>query len=741
MSADLNSAASPIFALSNGGGLATQDDQFYAVPVLKQYLHTVIRWKWVVIGTIAACLILGLIVTLLTAPTYTASSQIEINREQKKVTNVEGLNSAQEGQDFEFYETQYALLRAPSLAARVAKKLDLAHNLAFFAAAGISPETGVLGSAKGVALTGPQRTQLKSRERLAINLLLGHIAIEPIRRSRLVKVGFTSRSPDMSALIANAWTQEFIGASMDRQFAATADARNFLEGRLAALKIKLGESERETVTYATSKGIVALDSVRDAQGKTTGQRTLAAADLEALNKALTEATTDRIAAASRVSGTRGDVSPEALANTAISDLRRQKGEAAAEYAKLLVQFEPGYPAAQALAAKIRSLDEAIARETTRVTAGRGQSYKEALAKESALRAEVEKLRAQFDTQQRDSIQYGIYQREADTNRQLYDALLQRYKELGIAGLVGVNNIAIVDVAEVPTDPSAPSLPKNMALALIIGLGLAAVVVLGLEQVKEGVLDPDQITRVLNLPMLGYTPVAENTPLEELENPKTELSEAYFSIHSNLAFSTSHGLPKSFMVTSTKPSEGKSTSALALARIAGRIGKRVLLVDADLRSPSLHRQFELENKAGLSNLLAGGDNLLDLVHEAPFKGGFLLLSGPTPPSPAELLSGDRMKSLVEEMLQHFDHVVVDAPPVLGLTDAPLLASALEGCVFVIQAGESSILTIRASLQRLRMVNAHIFGAILTKLNRRDVDYGYGYSYEPYGRAKEDGKGTS
>ena len=271
MSADLNSAAAPIFALSNGGGLAKQDDQFYAVPVLKQYLHTVIRWKWVVIGTIAACLILGLIVTLLTAPSYTASSQIEINREQKKVTNVEGLNSAQEGQDFEFYETQYALLRAPSLAARVAKKLDLAHNLAFFAAAGISPETGVLGSAKGVALTGPQRTQLKSRERLAINLLLGHIAIEPIRRSRLVKVGFTSRSPDMSALIANAWTQEFIGASMDRQFAATADARNFLEGRLAALKIKLGESERETVTYATSKGIVALDSVRDAQGKATGQ--------------------------------------------------------------------------------------------------------------------------------------------------------------------------------------------------------------------------------------------------------------------------------------------------------------------------------------------------------------------------------------------------------------------------------------------------------------------------------------
>ena len=741
MSADRDTAAASLFALQNGRGADPYDDQSRMVPALKQYVHTVIRWKWVVIAAIAACLIIGLINTLLTPPTYTASSQIEINREQKKITNVQGLDSGQVGQDNEFYATEYALLKAPSLAERVVKELDLAHNAQFFAAAGAAPETEEFSNTKDVSLTGPQLTQLKRRERLATNLLLGHIAIEPLLNSRLVKVSFTSRSASMSALIANAWAQQFIGASMDRQFAATADARNFLEGRLASLKIKLGESEREAVTYATSKGIVALETGRDAQGKSQGQRTLAAADLEALNTALTGATTERIAASSRVATKRGDVSPEALSNPAISDLRKQRGEAAADYAKLLIQFEPGYPAAQALAAKIRSLDEAITRETARVTASRGQTYQEALAKENALRAEVQKLRVQFDTQQRDSIQYGIFQREADTNRQLYDALLQRYKELGIAGLVGVNNIAIVDVAQVPTGPSAPNLTKNMELALLAGLGLAAVLVLGLEQVKEGILDPDQITRILNLPLLGYTPKSGNEPLEELENPKTELSEAYFSIYSNLAFATSHGLPRSFMVTSTKSSEGKSTTALALARIAGRTGKRVLLVDADLRRPSLHHQFELENKAGLSNLLVGGDNLMELVQAASFKGGFVLLSGPTPPSPAELLSGDRMNSLVKEMLQHFDHVVIDTPPVLGLTDAPLLASAVEGCVFVIQAGEASIRTIHASLQRLSMGNAHIFGAILTKLNRRDADYGYGYSYAPYNQERNDGKRIS
>ncbi|WP_294095501.1 polysaccharide biosynthesis tyrosine autokinase [Sphingomonas sp.] len=710
-----------------------QDNQDFVAPLLKRYLHTLNRWKWVAIAVMTVAIAVGLVITLLTAPTYTATSQIEISRDQKRVTNVQGLEGAVGAQDLEFYETQYALLETRSLAERVARGLDLNRNDAFFEAAGIEINEKELGNAKVAPLT---QKQADRREKVAISTLLSRISIDPVRRSRLVKISYTSRSPALSAQIANAWTQQFIGASMDRQFASTADARKFLEERLAALKTRLEESEREAVTYAADRGIVTLETVRDAQGRTQGQRTLAATDLEALNAALSQATSDRIAAESRARGQRGDVSPEALGNAAISDLRRQRAEAASEYARALVQFEPEYPAARALKEKIQSLDQAIALETSRVGASRSQTYKEAVAKEASLRSEVEKLRAQLDEQQRASIQYNIYQREADTNRQLYDALLQRYKEIGVAGTVGVNNIAIVDQARVPTVPSAPSLFKNMILAIALGLCLVVALVVGLEQIDEGVVDPQQISRALQVPLLGYTPKTDGALQDELQDAKSDLSEAYFSIHSNLNFSTHHGMPRSLMVTSTKPGEGKSTTSMALARIIGRTGKRVLLVDADLRSPTLNYIFELDNKAGFSNLLAGEDDLMRLTAEVPFRGLSVLTTGPKPPNPAELLSGDRIKVLIQEMLEHFDHIVMDAPPVLGLTDAPLLGSTVEGCVFVIQAGDVPLRGIRAALQRLRMVNTHIFGAVLTKLSQRDAGYGYGYgygsSYGSYGR---------
>lgn len=715
--AEATSTRPEMFPDADGG---LQDRGALVPPVLKRYWYALLKRRWVVIGTVVAALILGLIITLLTAPTYTATSQIEISREQKKITNVEGLDSVQTGQDQEFYETQYSLLQADSLVQRVVKRLRLSANDGFFTSAGVKLDEAKFGSAQRAT-----PAQAEARERQAVAILQRYISIDPVRRSRLVRISYTSRSPELSAQIANTWTQQFIGASMDRQFASTADARRFLEERLAALKSKLEDSERQSVTYATTKGIVALETIRDAEGRAQGQRTLAAADLEALNTALSQAKADRIAAESRSNGANGDTSPEALTNNTITELRRQRGEAASEYAKLLVQFEPGYPAARALAEKIRGLDQAIGRETARIGASRSQVYREALTRENSLRAAVQKLRADFDVQQRNNIQYGIFQREADTNRQLYDALLQRYKEIGVAGTVGVNNIAIVDEAKVPDRPSAPSLLKNLALALILGAGLAGAIVFALEQIDEGVVDPQQISRVLHLPTLGYTPLAADSSSEAMADTKSDLSEAYFSIHSNLAFTTPHGLPRSFMVTSTKPSEGKSTTSVALTRIIGRTGKRVLLVDADMRSPSLHHLFNITNKAGLSNLLSGNDDLAALVQTTAEKGVSVLTSGPRPPSPAELLSGDRLTKMIENMLQHFDHVVVDAPPVLGLTDGPLIGTAVEGCVFVIQAGEVPIRGVRASLQRLSMVNTRIVGAILTKLNQRDLGYGYGY----------------
>ena len=703
-----------------------QGEERLEPPLLLQYWQVVLRWKWVIAGIIASALVVGLVATLLTTPKYSATSRIEISREQKNITKVEGLESGEAGRDLEFYQTQYSLLEARSLAERVARELRLATNDNFFDSHGVSADdSSVFFDKKGGALTNSER---EKREKHAVRLLLRNIGISPIRGSSLIDVSYTSASPQLSAQISNMWTQQFIASSMDRRFASTADARRFLEERLADLRARLEQSERELVNYASRKGIVTLSRTVGADGKTQTERTLIAADLEALNGALAQATADRVSAESRaLSGGANGANAEALTNVAISQLRQTRAEVAAEYAKLMVQFEPSYPTARALAEQLRALDSSIVREEGRVSNSRSSAFRESAQREQQLSQRVATLKSRLDLQQRDNIQYNIYQREADTNRQLYDALLQRYKEIGVAG-VGANNIAIVDSASVPEKPSAPSLPLNMALALLAGLGLAAVATFALDQIDEGIRDPGQVNRLLQVPLLGSVPdVNEDDALSMLNDAKSMLSEAYLSVRSNLAFTTDHGVPRAFMVTSTRPAEGKSTTSLALATVLGRTGKKVLLVDADMRSPSMHKFVNVTNNQGLSNFLAGDNDWQHLVVSTAVKGLSLIPAGPMPPSAAELLSSDRMLMLVREMSEQFDHIVIDSPPILGLADAPLLSRAVEGCIFVVEAEGVAIRGVRASLGRLQSVHAHVFGVVMTKLKQRQAGYGYGYGY--------------
>lgn len=606
------------------------EDGFNFMPFLIQIWQAVLRWKIVLGGIVIGCLIIALIVTLLSAPLFTSRTRIEVSREQKNVTNVQGLEAQDPSRDLEFYATQYALLEAESLAIRVVRKLKLAETDDFFEAHGAKPSETL----EGLRDPAERRRVLAKREKQASKLLLANVTISPIRNSKLIDVKYTSRSPELSARIANTWVIEFIGATMDRQFASTADARQFLETRLAELRQKVEQSERALAEYATANGIVTLDTVRDADGRTTTQRTLATVDLEAMNSGLAKAKADRIQAESRLKSSNTDNSPELLTNPAVTTMRARRAELSAEYARLMVQFEPGYPAAMAVKQQIDAIDAAIARETARVRSSRQQEYNEALAREREFQTKVDGLKLQSDKQRQAFIQYNIYQREVDTNRQLYDALLQRYKEIGVAGTVGASNIAVVDVAEVPSAPSAPSMPLNLALGLLAGLGLAALTVLGLEQIDEGIRNPDDVRNHLKLPLLGNVPLSEAAPLEEIRDPKSGLSEAYFSIHSTLAFATSHGLPRSLAVTSAQPGEGKSTTSFALAEIIGRTGKNVLLIDGDLRSPSIHSMAGVSNATGFSNLLAGDALGEQHLHKLDKRGLTVMGTGPIPlPQPS------------------------------------------------------------------------------------------------------------
>jgi capsular exopolysaccharide synthesis family protein len=360
----------------------------------------------------------------------------------------------------------------------------------------------------------------------------------------------------------------------------------------------------------------------------------------------------------------------------------------------------------------------------------GGRYRQALAAERSLQGRVDALKSQLLGEQGRSIQYNIIQRDVDTNRALYDALLQRFKEVGIAGGIGTNNISIVDRALAPNHAFKPNLPLNIVIGLLLGLLLGCGAAVALEHLEDSELLPRDFQRKLGVPLLGVTPKlpAPTDVREALSEPRSPLSEAYFSILTALKFSTSHGAPKSVMMTSAQAKEGKSTTSLALAFALIRTGARVLLIDADMRNPSLHKIFGRPLNSGLSNVLSGNARISECVQDSGRANLSLLIAGNIPPNPAELLSGDAMARVLAETTKQYDHVIVDGPPVLGLADAPLLSRAVESTILVIESGRTSAAQAKHAMERLWAIRAHIVGAILSKFDVRSAGYGYGYGYE-------------
>lgn len=702
---------------------------------LEQYLRIARRWRWVILSVVATSLLAGLILTLLMTPQYTAGSTIEISREADQVTNIESVERESNVADQEFYQTQYGLLRSRTLAERVATELRLVDDPAFFERFG---EGG--GDDPAFRVTnGRYLAQGRAvREREAGQILLEHVSIEPTRLSRLVDIRFTSPDAAFSAQVANAWAENFIETNLERKVQATSYGQQVLQRQLAEYKDRLDRSQRQLVNYASSQQIINLPAQATGDGSTTQERSIVADDLAALNAALNEATADRIAAEARYrQAGRGGSSAAALSNDAINNLRQRRAELAAEYQELMVRFEPGYPAAQAIQSQIDQLDRSIAREESRVSGSVQAEYRQALSREQALQQRVGGLKGDYLDLRRRSIQYNIYQQEVDTNRALYDGLLQRFKEIGVAAGVGVNNVAIVDVADVPEKPSSPRLLVNVLISLLAGFVLGAAIAFGLEQLDEAIGDPSEIERRLGLPLLGSVPKVDEgeTPREALLDRKSDLVDAYIAIQTNLGFTTEHGVPRSFSVTSTRPAEGKSTTALALATMLARAGKRVILVDGDMRSPSVHHLGGVSHERGVSNFLAGEDDLSTLTFQIADLGVSAMTAGPIPPNAAELLTGNRMGVLVDRLVKDYDHVIIDSPPVMGLADAPLIASRVEGVVYTVESHGIRSSQVKTALRRLAAANARIFGGVLTKFEARKSHYGYGYEYGySYGRER-------
>lgn len=717
------------------GGL--RETEAVRMPILRQYLRIAVRWRYIILGAIVACTLLGLIVTLLSTPKYTASTTIEISRESDKVTDFQGVEREANLADQEFYQTQYGMLQSRSLSERVAAQLRVVDDQSFFHMFGYASKNPAFQLANGRYPVSGRVT----RQRVAGEILRDHLDIAPTRLSRLVDVRFTSPDPAFSAKVANAWAANFIQTNLERKVQATSYGRDLLQRQLTEYKSRLDQSQRQLVAYASQQGIINLPAQGGGTNGGSAERSIVADDLAALNTVLSQATADRIQAQAHFDQSgRAGASTEALRNQAINGLRQRRAELAAEYQQLMVRFEPGYPAAQAIKSQLDQLDRSIAREEARVSGSLQADYSEASQRERALQERVNQLKANYLDLRRRSIQYNIFQQEVDTNRALYDGLLQRFKEIGVAGGVGVNNISIVDPADLPQKPSSPRLGINLAVSVLAGLLLGAVAALALEQMDEAIADPAEVERLLGLPLLGSVPKVEgSTPKEALQDRKSDLVDAYLAVQTNLSFSTEHGVPRSFAVTSTRPAEGKSTTALALATTLARAQRRVILVDGDMWSPSVHHLGGVDHDHGLSNFLSGQDNIDALTFQMTELGFTAMSAGPIPPNAAELLTGNRLSLLIERLLETYDHVLIDSPPVMGLADAPLIAARVEGVIFAVESHGIRSSVVKVALGRLVSANARVIGGVLTKFEARKAHYGYGYEYGyGYGRDKRSDK---
>ncbi len=698
--------------------------------LLRRYWRMVYRRRYLILALTALGLLGGILVSMLTRPEYAGTVTVQVAREEAKVLNIEGVeqDSGEARTDAEFYQTQYALLKSRSLSERVVRDLGLSDNYLFLA----NYDQGAVDKMRSL----PR----ERRFALATTRVNKNTVVSPIRLSSIINVTYNSPDPQLSATVANAIAENFIQSNLMRRFEAAAYAREFLQNRLNQVRTRLEDSERKAVQYAQQEGLI---KVRSGQGENASEQSILANDLTSLSEQLTLARAQRAQAEAQYrAGTGGNIAATSISNTTLNELHQQRAELLGQLSKLQSDFGPEYPTVVALKAQIAELDKQIGREQGRVSSSVSQDlggkYRQALAAERSLQARVDSLKSQLLGEEGRSIQYNIIQRDVDTNRALYDALLQRFKEVGVAGGVGTNNISIVDRALPPNHAFKPNLPLNIALGLILGLLCGALAAGVLEHLEDSELLPRDFQRKLGIPLLGVTPKlpAPTDVRTALVEPSSPLSEAYFSILTALQFSTPHGTPKTSMLTSAQAKEGKSTTSIALALGLVRMGRRVLVIDADMRNPSLHRAFSRELGAGLSNVLSGHGTLAEHIQESGQENLSLLTAGKIPPNPAELLSGEAIARVVAEASEQFDHVIVDGPPVLGLADAPLLSRAVETTVLVIESGRTSAAQAKHAIDRLWAVRAHIIGGVISKFDVRSAGYGYGYGYEyRYGQKAE------
>ncbi|HJT39406.1 MAG TPA: polysaccharide biosynthesis tyrosine autokinase [Sphingobium sp.] len=655
-------------------------------------------------GVVGIALLIGLVILLRAERLYRATATVQIEEQSAKVLSSDDGRPANGSQEAErFLQTQLSLLNSRAMAELVAKKLSLASRLQ------PGPDGRVLSP--------------EERQEAAIAKLQSSMSLTLPRDSRVAQITITDGDPRFVADAANAYAEEFIQYNLGRRFGETSYARTFLENELGKAKKRLETSEVAVVDYARRTRLI---DAAGGKGTEDGVRMLTSSNLMDINAALGRAKVARIEAERRwrqAQATPALDMPEVMTNPAVQQLLEKRAISAADYSKDREKFEPDYPGMRDRATELAALNNEVQKIAQTIRGGLRNNYEIALTQENALTGQLEALKSRTVEEQGKSIGYNILRREVDTNRLMYDGLLQRFKEVSAAAGVTANNISIVDRAEVPGRPFTPRVTMTLLSSLASGFALALVLVGIRARLDDIIRSPEDVVSALDLPVLAAIPSRPSglSMAEVIEG--SSLSEAFWSLRLAVERASPGGVPRSLLFTSSRSSEGKSTCAYAVAVNFARTGRRVLFIDGDLRRPTIHRAIALPNDKGLANILAGETTLREAIRYGVVDRLDVVTAGQPTRNPAELLAEPVLASVISAAEQSYDLVIVDSAPVLLLADAIALASAAKATIFVVEANGAKAREARAAIRRLDESGVTLCGAVLTKYDRELPQYRY------------------
>ena len=710
------------------------DDGYGAAPStntldFRRLVGSLWQYRILIAGILAAFLLLGIAVTFLMTPKYTAVATVQIDQEEQRILDAEDNGGAAAYQDADrFLQTNVDVLRSRRMAERVAEEMNLFANNDFLELMNVDPPA-----------EDEPNPDLARRDEV-LETIQDNLGISLPAESRVVSVSFTSPDPAFSAKFANTFVSSFLRYNIERRLDKTAYARDFLSRQLEEARERLQNAEREANDYARNTGLVRLPSTTPGGADTT----ITTVDLGRYNDALAQARTDRIEAESRwnsVSRAPDYAIAEALQNKAMQDLIAERARVQSQIEAELATKQPTHPTVIPLQKQLDEYDAQISRLANGVRASIRDAYRMTAQRESELQSRVNSLKGATQTERDRSVQLNTLTREVETSRELYDGYLQRFRTLSAESNITSNNVQQIDIAQQPIEPSSPNLLLNMLLALVAGLGVAGLVIFLREQMDDRLRTADELESKLGLKLLGITPALKDgeSPIEVLDDRKAPLTESFYSLRTALQFALPSGLPPRLLVTSTRQGEGKSSTAYGVARTVAEGGKRVLLIDCDLRRPSVHRTIETDNEAGLVNILSDEATLASVVRKTSVENLGAVTSGPLPINPSDLLASHAFTNLLASIEDQYDMVVLDAPPVMGLADAPILSAIPNtATLFAVEAEGSHRGAARNALRRLTSAGAKVVGGVFTqfdfaKAKRLGLGGGtdYSYSYYEYG----------